>query len=315
MPQGFDNPARGFLNKRVIATAGAAVRGLLTVFNSVSFVGQTERGIDYRFGKIVTDNTADLRTPGLNFKTPFVDSIAKVRTDLQQANYTSLETYTKDNQTIHADLSVFFKIAPDKILEIARNNPDWEAKLETTAINSFKSALGDEEAQNVAQHRADIMKRVTQETAARVMGLLGIEITDVQMPNYNFDKEFVDAVAKAANAKADLNRKQTELEQAKVDAQSAVARQQGISDAQRVEADAKAYVTRQTAQADADGNLAKATAEAKGFDAIAKSIGQGNMQTYMLTKRWNGSVPTVSGGNANVLDLRTLAPAASNPAP
>ena len=47
-----------FKRKGLIATVGAAALGLLTVFNSVAFVGQTERGIDAAAGSDTGPDTA-----------------------------------------------------------------------------------------------------------------------------------------------------------------------------------------------------------------------------------------------------------------
>ena len=293
-----------------VATAVAVGVGL----SCFTMLDETERGIDYQFGKMLTQNAGDLRPQGFSWKLPWT-SVTEVEIGLQQKDYEGVETYTKDNQVITAKLAVMFKIPQEKIVQIYKNNPDWENKLEKTIYDSVKAALGRQEAQNVAQNRDAIMKQVTQEAAVQVGGLLGLEIVAVQLPNFDFNEEFEHAVASAANAKAELNKKQTELEQSVIDAKKEIVTAEGKATAAKKTADGQAYGDRVKLEEQAKGNLAAALAQAEGFEKIKASIGEANIGTYLLTKQWNGAVPMVAGGNGTIIDLRQYAPAVSGPKP
>lgn len=296
-------------------SALAAVFVAATALDSFNIIDQTQLGIDYRLGKMITDSADQLRTPGLNLKVPFITSIKKVQIDLQQRDYDNVVTYTKDNQIIDAKLSVFLKIPAEEIVSIYRNNPAWESKLETTVADSFKSALGKQEAQNVAFNRDAIMKTVTEEVAHDVRALLGINITDVKMPNFDFDDDFEKAVGLAANEKAVLERKRTELEQSRVDKDKAVVTAEGKALAEKEAAGATAFRIEAEAKAQANGELAKLKAQAEGFQQVADAVGKENMGTYLTTNKWKGDVPQVSGGGGTIVDLRQVAPVATAPAP
>jgi membrane protease subunit HflK len=311
----------GNVNKTaVIGVGGGLVLAAALVFGGSPVVklDQTELGIDYSFGKMTTEKTADLRQPGLNFKIPFVQDIRRVKISQQQRNYEAVATYTKDNQKITASVSVFFRVPSDKMLDIYKNNPDWETKLETAIESSYKNALGKEEAQSVAQNREIIMSKVTSETKKEVAELLGIEVTQVLLPNYDFNKEFDIAVADAANAKAELSKKQTMLEQQKVDAMTAVAKANGERDSAKARAEGEAFAIEATVSAQAKGALLLKEAEAKGFEAIVNAIGRENMDAYLKTSKWKGEgslVPMVSGsGTSTIVDARQAAiPALGGP--
>lgn len=289
----------GDLNPAAVAKAAALVVLILLFLLAGPFVmlEQTQRGIDYRFGKMLTASVSDLRQPGMSFKLPFFVSVTKVNVAQQQEDFDKVQTYTKDNQVITASLSVYFRVPEDKIVEIYKNNPNWERMLQSAVFDSYKGALGGQEAQFVAQNRDVIMKQVTEETRTKVGNLLGLEVTSVMMPNFDFNDEFEKAVADAANAKAELNKKQTELEQAKVDAQTRV-----------VEAQAAATSAKETADGSSYAIIKNKEAEAQGFRSIAQSIGQENMATYLYTTKWSGNVPQVQAGNgsSSILDLRSL---------
>ncbi|HRI77332.1 MAG TPA: SPFH domain-containing protein [Alphaproteobacteria bacterium] len=302
--------------KKILLSFTAAA-ALVTGAGSFTILDETERGIDYRLGKMVTENAGELRQPGFSLKTPFFTSVKKVDVALQSRDYENVETYTKDNQVITAKLSVMFRIPQDRLVEIYKNNPDWEAKLERTVFDAAKSALGKQEAQNVAQNREEIMKGVTDDTNRQVKALLGLEIVAVKLPDFSFDDAFEKAVASAAGAKAELNRKETELEQQRVEKSKTIVDAEAKNEAAKLAADAEAYRLQKEKEAEAKGRLALAEAEAKGFNQIVQSIGRENMDTYLKTSKWKGDVPQVSGSDGGtIIDLRAAAPAvAKAPAP
>lgn len=263
---------------------GAAFAAVCTIPGAIVVTDETERRATYTMGKLDTQDASDLRQPGPSMKIPFFQSTKALRVDQQDVTYNEVSTYTKDNQVITAKLTVIYRIPEDQIPNILRNNPDYMSKMEQTVLDAAKSALGQQEAQNVSQNREKIMLEVTQQTQRQVKSLLGIQVVAVKMPNFDFDKAFENAVSDASNAKAALNKKRTELEQANVDAEK-----------RRVEADAAAYETR-----------IKAEEEAKGFEKIAAAVGRENMDTYLTTKVWNGQTPVVTGGSS-IVDLGTIA--------
>lgn len=301
------------LMKQIFAGT-AAVVALGAGFSSFTTLDQTQLGINYQFGKMDTQNAGELRGPGFSLKAPWT-SVTKVNIDLQQADLKDVETYTKDNQIIKAQLSVFYKLPASEIVNIYKNNPDYESKLEKTVLDAAKSALGRTEAQNVAQNRDAIMKQVTKETADQVKDLLGIDIVSVKMPNFDFNQEFDQAVAKAANAKAVLNQKQTELEQQKVEKEKTIVNAQATAEQTKLQADADAYQQRVKLEADAKGKLAVQLAQAQGLEKIKAAVGEQNMGTYLYTQAWKGDMPNVMTGNGTGTILQMPAPGVKAPAP
>ena len=297
--------------------AFTAVAGLGLAGGSFTILDETERGIDYSLGKMVTQDVSELRQPGFSLKMPFLTSVKKVDISLQQRDYVDVETYTQDNQVINAKLSVMFRIPTEELVDIYKNNPDWESKLERTVYDAAKSALGKQEAQNVAQNREEIMKSVTEETNRQVKQLLGLDVVAVKMPDFTFDDAFEDAVATAARAKAVLDQKRTELEQQRVEKDKAIVKAEADNESARLAADAEAYRLQKEKEGEAKGKLALAEAEAKGFQQIVSAIGQENIDTYLKTSKWNGDVPQVSGSEGGtIIDLRSAGPVVTTkPAP
>ena len=268
---------------------GGAAVGLLAL-NSMTIVDETERGLTYRFSKLLTKDKSELRQPGLNFHWPW-ETIKEVRTDLQHIEIKDMHTYTKDNQPITLEITPFFKLEEDNLVNIYRNNPDWETKLVSATTDAVKSALGHTEAQNVAQHRDSIMIEVTKETATQVQDLLNIGVASVLMPNYDFNDEYETAVAKASNEKAALNAKQTQYEQSLIDKKKKIVDAEAASESEKLKADGEAYAT-----------LTRKKAESEGFKLVQGVIGEQNMGTYLFTSNWDGKTP-VAVGTGNFFDV------------
>lgn len=55
-------------NKGLFKKIGLGVASVLLAWNSFTMLDETERGLQYRFGKLVTNNTEDLVKPGFKFR-------------------------------------------------------------------------------------------------------------------------------------------------------------------------------------------------------------------------------------------------------
>lgn len=290
---------------KVVATALTGITMLGAALGSFTMLDETERGIDYQFGEMMTKDASELRQQGFSLKAPWT-TVRKMDISLQQQNLEEVVTYTKDNQTITATLAVMFKLPVQDLIKINKENPDWEAKLETTVLDAAKSALGESDAAVIAQSREKIMANVTKETAEKVKTLLGIEIVDIKMPNFDFEEAFEKSVAKAADEKATLTGMNTQLEQERVTKEKAIVIAEGKAQAVKLAADADAYASKVKMENEATGKLALAKAQAEGFNKIVDAIGRDNIQTYLNSEAWKSGgakMPEtlVTGGNATAL--------------
>lgn len=286
---------------KIFGTAAAGIAALTAAFGATYSVDETQRALVYQFGQLTTTSQKDVVGPGLHFKLPFVQSVKKYNVSFEQENLKDVQTYTKDNQVITANLSYLYRAPRTNLIRLARENPDWEAKMQTAVIDSVKGALGQYDATAIALNRNAIMAAVTKQVSQKVKNLYGIEVRDVQMTNFDFTDAFEKGVETAAAAKNDQIRKRTELENARIDAEKTVVQERAKADASRISTDAEAYKS-----------LTVKQAEASGYREIAGSIGAANMDDYLYTQKWNGTVPQIQGGQT-IADARGVAAAIPKP--
>src|SRR3972149_6335363 len=103
-----------------------AVCALIILLSTYYTVGQYERGVLTRFGRVT-----EVSDPGLHFKIPFVNQVTLYRTDILSLSTPpalnqgqGVSTYTVDNQEVHVIFTVQYRIHPDKVAFVYENVQD-----------------------------------------------------------------------------------------------------------------------------------------------------------------------------------------------
>ena len=251
---------------KLIVGAIVGVCAIIVFFSTYYSVGQYERGVLTRFGKIV-----EVSEPGLHFKVPFVNSVEFYRTDISNltnpvisGKQESVNTYTIDNQEVDVVFNLFYRVPPDRVAYVYENVQDYKHRLYSMAVDRLKSEMGKINATHVAEQRGKLRDRIA-EVLLKDSAELGVVITDFQLTNIEYTKSFRTAVEAAASAKANVETREQE-------------RIQSIKVAEKVKiaAEGEANAARETAKGRADAIVSVATAEAKAIqmrgEAEAKAI-------------------------------------------
>lgn len=293
--------------KQIIAAVAALVLVILAL-GTFFTVAAYERAIVTRFGRIIATEGE-----GLHFKAPW-DSIHKIPTGIKNIMPKNAQnTYTIDNQEVDIIFNLFYRVPPENVEFVYRNVPDYELRLMELAVDRLKSEMGKVNTSAVAKDRGtlrDKIRAVLKHDAESI----GLAVTDFQLTNLEYSKDFRLTVEKAAIAKAVIETREHELEQEKKVADSAKVRAEGIANAARAAADGQAYSQLALAKSQADATRlqgdaeasrieahgkanavsieARGRAEAVGIDLAAKALAQ-NSQLVELekAKRWTGTFP------------------------
>lgn len=262
---------------------GAIVTGICAVFMMIMFfmtyytVAEYERAVLTKFGQVQS-----IEAPGLHFKVPFVNSVNFYRTDIQAtATKSPVNTYTIDNQEVDVMFTIHYRITPDKVEFIYRNAQDYLARLESMALDRLKAEMGKVNAAHVAEKRGLIRELIKTAIAAEALEKYGITVVDFQLTNLEYTKSFRAAVEAAAAAKANVETREQERQQALLTAERV-----------RVEAKGKADAFLFEREAEAKGIKLRGEAEAAAIRARADALAS-NAQLVELEKaqRWNGALP------------------------
>ena len=202
-------------------------------------VKSTERGIVYRLGK-VQDSTLQ---PWFYMLFPFINVVKKVSIIPQQIDIdipvNTDWAITKDNQTIWAQISIFFRYKDAELINAAKNY--WfdilKEKLSKDATEAFKQTIGTYTIFDVAQKQEEIRQIFLTGTRSKV-GVYPLTIDDIKVSNYDWSAEFDAQIALTMKIAQESKQQEQELKKIQISAQQQVVQAQANFDAEKLNADA-----------------------------------------------------------------------------
>ena len=255
----------GFL--RFVHLGGLALIVVFLAMGSFYRVQEYERAVLTTWGKFES-----VKGPGLSFKVPIAQDVRFYNVGLQSFELANINTYTIDNQELNATFTVVYRIPEADIERVYKTVPDYEARLQTLAVDRFKSELGKVNITQVAQKRGEVRDAIYAVLRDDANGLLGLELMDFQISSIDYTQTFRAAVDQAAAAKALVEKTEQEKRQAQIEAERV-----------RIAA---------AGQANAQIESARGEAEAAAIRAQAEALAA-NPRLVELRKaeKWNGELP------------------------
>lgn len=237
---------------------------LITMWPMVS-VPAGHRGVVTMFG----DVRGKALEPGLNFVSPMAH-VRDMNVQVQKAVIKGDAASKEDLQHVSTTLTVNFALNPAKVTELYSNvGADYEVKLlDGTAQDAFKGVTSQYTAEELITKREDVRSRIRDVLTAKVKHLSegAIVVDDVFITNFDFSKEFNDAIEAKQSASQKAQKAQQDLIRIKIEAEQRIA------------------------TADAEAKAIKIQAE-----AIVSTGGAAYVQLQAINK-WNGQMPYYTGG-------------------
>lgn len=279
---------------------------LFVVFGSWGTIDQGERGVLLRNGAVVST-----KEPGLYFKTPWIDTVVGI--SVQQhtirwacvlssdgsfrsncdANHDQpvMQAYSQDQQPADLRVSVNYHVPPAEVTDVYTNFGSLENLADRViarkAPQAVKTVFGAYNAVSVIQTRAAFNAAVFDAVAKAIDG--PVIIDSVQVENIDFSSAYEASVEARMTAQVEVQRREQELAQKKIEAQITVTNAQALADSNLAVAKAQAEATRINGEATADAIKARAAALS------------GNPLLIQLTaaEKWDGRLPqTMLPGSA-----------------
>ena len=157
----------------LIALAVVAFMGLLLFLASFFTVNTAEVAVITRFGKFLR-----VAEPGLNWKSPFVDSVAGVVSLRVNQIALTMETKTKDNVFVTIPISVQNRVRPEKVYDAFYKLSDPVSQIKSYVEQVILGHVPGMTLDEVFATQSSIAAAVKQELDAD-MALFGYEIVNV----------------------------------------------------------------------------------------------------------------------------------------
>jgi len=166
----------------VVAIVVIAIIALVALAMSVRMVQQYERGIVFRFGRVLEN----VRQPGLQFIVPIADRMVKVSMQTTVIGIPAQGAITRDNVTLTVDAVVYYRVVdPVKVLVNVR---DYPAAVLQVAQTSMRSVIGRADLDTLLSDRERVnaeLKSAIDAPTEQPWGLLveRVEVKDVALPD------------------------------------------------------------------------------------------------------------------------------------
>ena len=233
-------------------------------------VSETELAIVTRFG----EPRGEVTNPGLNTKTPFIDTVTKFDKRLLIFDVPpDPNLLTKDKKRLVIDVYGRGRIVePLKFFRSVRT----ESQAASRTIDIIASELRTEIAQDdqievIQETREDVMRRVRDNVAPKVLVEFGIELIDVRIKRADFPDTIAESVYSRMQAERQriADRERAEGAQRDNEVRSNVDRQTAII---RAEAERDANIIRGEGEAEAVRIFAEALSEDPEFYSFQRSL-------------------------------------------
>ncbi|MEU9995067.1 slipin family protein [Streptomyces sp. NPDC050848] len=162
------------------AAAATGVAVVVYIGAAARVVKQYERGVVFRFGRLVSD----VRQPGFTMILPVVDRLHKVNLQIVTLPVPAQEGITRDNVTVRVDAVVYFKVvdAADALVRVE----DYRFAVSQMAQTSLRSIIGKSDLDDLLSNREKLNQGLELMLDSPAMGwgvaIDRVEIKDVSLP-------------------------------------------------------------------------------------------------------------------------------------
>ena len=286
----FKDKAGNFSPFKLVLLIFVVILAVIFLGSSFVVIPAGHTGVALTFGKVEDVVLQE----GLHFKVPFVQKIVVVDNRIVKLDVNT-EAFSKDLQTIATVVAVNYHVGKENSQTLYKNvGMGFEEVLITPAVNEvLKAVTAKYTAVELVSSRAEV-SMLLDEGLNEKMNAYGIFINELNIINWDFSEEYINAVEAKQVAEQNLIKTRTEQEQALVIANT---------EAQKrvIAAEAEANEIKVLAQANAESNR-----------IITESISE-LLIKYQNVSKWDGKLPTVMSGSDNMLIDIPLTSAAEQP--
>lgn len=286
----------------VIAVLG--IVGFSAFMGSFYINSEYERTVVTRLGEI----NGPVTGPGLQFKSPFIDSAHTADIRISEINYPDEITASYDGQTITIDITINHQILEASVQTLYSDfGPSYNYSgriLRKMAIDRIKGLVGTYKIEEFMPNRETIRQEALQ-VVKEEANKYGVNILDIQLANFEFDSRFKTRLEGVADARAKASQGEQKAREAGFAADKRIEEERGEAESKKLAADAEAFKIRveseqnaaaiqREGEAVAAAELAKGRAKAEAIKAQLEALEKGGNNLVELTKaeamkNWDGA--------------------------
>lgn len=277
------------VSKKTVIALFVIVIIIAVATSAITIVRPGHTGVIVTLGKV----EEGVLQEGIHMKIPFVQSVVMIDNRITKLEVDT-EAFSSDLQTVQTTLAINYRVDPAKSYSIYKNiGDDYANVLVTPAVNEvLKATTSQYTAEESVTNRTLISSGLVEGLNQKLNGI-GLYVTDVNIVNFEFSEAYITAIEEKQVAQQKLLKAETEK-------LTAITNAEAEAEAVKIRAEADAEARKITAQAEAEANL-----------IISKSLTK-DLIDYHTVDRWDGKLPTVTGGAGTFIDVGAITGATSN---
>jgi regulator of protease activity HflC (stomatin/prohibitin superfamily) len=171
-----------------------AVAGLIVTGRSLRVVQQFERGLVFRFGRVLPET----RGPGLTIIRPVGDRMQKVNMQIVAMAVPAQEGITRDNVSVRVDAVVYFRVV-DPVKAVV-NVQNYMFAVSQQAQTSLRSIIGQSEMDQLLAERDTVNRELRRIIDEPTEGPWGIRVERVEIKDVNLPEGMKRSMSRQAEA-------------------------------------------------------------------------------------------------------------------
>jgi regulator of protease activity HflC (stomatin/prohibitin superfamily) len=214
---------------------------LFFVFKPFQIVDAGNKGLKFRMGAI-QDQVVD---QGFNWRMPLIENIREITIRPIQLDdkveVGANGAITKDNQTIGAEMTVFYTYDQNKLVSVYKDVGEDKLKsiISTSLKESFKAVVGNYTIFELPVSQEAIRSKAFTEIKNK-MTTYPVNITELKITNYDWSDEFDKQIAETMSRAQQVKQAEQQLLIVQQQAQKIVKEAEAAKEAARLNAEAKA---------------------------------------------------------------------------
>lgn len=243
------------------------------------------RGIRLTFGSA----SDEVLPEGLHWRTPLMQTVYKMPVLIERSE-TESEAASRDLQRVRTQVVLNYHVDPRQVVRVYRTIGVFEniepRIIDPTVQEAMKAVTALFTAEELVTKRPDVSDRIRLSVGNRLTRH-GIVVDEFAITNFKFSDSFDAAIEAKTVAEQQRMKAERDLARIQVEAEQRVAEARGVAESQKLNAEAQA-VALQAQRAAVTPELI----ELRRVEAQLEAI-----------KRWDGRLPTVTGGSTPLLNL------------
>ena len=165
---------------------------IVAIASCIRIINQYERGVVFTLGKFTS-----LRSPGLNFVVPLIQSMDKVDIRIKAESVPDQNAITRDNVTVTVNAVLYYKIsdAGKAVIEVE----NYKYAISQYAQTTMRNIVGEVTLDELLAGRDKIADRI-RETLGKEVEAWGIQVHNVELKDISLPTDMERTIAKQAEA-------------------------------------------------------------------------------------------------------------------